>query len=73
MIPTRPYGRSGLKVSALGLGAGQLGDSRLSGIEAEALLLAAVDAGVALIDTAPSYGLSEQRIGQYLGARRVLK
>lgn len=70
MIPTRPYGRTGLTVSALGLGAGQLGDARLSEADAEALLLAAVDAGVTLMDTAPSYGLSEQRIGQYLGARR---
>ncbi len=70
MIPIRPYGRSGIGVSALGLGAGQLGDARLSEAQAEALLMTALDAGVSLIDTAPSYGLSEQRIGQYLGARR---
>ena len=70
MIPMRPYGHTGLAVSALGLGAGQLGDARLSEAQAQALLAAAVDAGVTLIDTAPSYGLSEQRIGQHLGARR---
>ena len=70
MIPTRLYGRSGLGVSALGLGAGQLGDARLSEAEAQSLLAAAVDGGVTLIDTAPSYGLSEQRIGRHLGARR---
>lgn len=70
MIAARPYGSSGLHVSALGLGAGQLGDARLSEGDAADLLAASLDAGVTLIDTAPSYGLSEQRIGRYLAARR---
>jgi aryl-alcohol dehydrogenase-like predicted oxidoreductase len=69
-IERRAYGRTGLVVSALGLGAGQLGDARLTEAEAEALLLGALDAGVSLLDTAPSYGLSEPRIGRILGARR---
>jgi aryl-alcohol dehydrogenase-like predicted oxidoreductase len=71
MIPTRAYGTTGLQLSALGLGAGQLGDERLSETDAEALLLGALDAGVTFIDTAPSYGVSEQRIGRFLGARRA--
>ena len=66
----RPLGRTGLSVSPVGLGAGALGDPALGEAEAEALLLGALDAGVALIDTAPSYGLSEERIGRILGARR---
>ena len=70
MIPARPYGSSGLQVSELGLGAGQLGDARLSEADAADLMAASVDAGVTLIDTAPSYGLSEQRIGRHLSARR---
>lgn len=70
MIATRPYGSSGLQLSALGLGAGQLGDARLSEDDAAHLLAASVDAGITLIDTAPSYGLSEQRIGRHLSARR---
>jgi aryl-alcohol dehydrogenase-like predicted oxidoreductase len=70
MIEKRPYGDTGMQVSALGLGAGQLGDERLSEAEAEALLLGALDAGVTLVDTAPSYGVSEPRIGRFLGARR---
>jgi aryl-alcohol dehydrogenase-like predicted oxidoreductase len=70
MIPTRAYGNTGLQLSALGLGAGQLGNANQSEGEAEALLLGALDAGINFIDTAPSYGLSEQRIGRYLGARR---
>ena len=70
MIEKRPYGDTGMQVSALGLGAGQLGDERLSEADAEALLKGALDAGVTLVDTAPSYGVSEPRIGRYLGARR---
>ncbi|MCX7041239.1 MAG: aldo/keto reductase [Gammaproteobacteria bacterium] len=70
MTPTRPYGSSGLQLSALGLGAGQLGDARLSEDDAAGLLAASLDAGVTLIDTAPSYGLSEQRIGRHLSTRR---
>ena len=70
MLEHRPYGRTGLNVSALGLGAAQLGNAQLSEPEAAALLAAAVDAGICLIDTAPSYGLSEQRIGRHLAPRR---
>lgn len=70
MIQQRPYGDTGLVVSALGLGAAQVGDPRLPESEAAALLAAAVDAGINLIDTAPSYGLSEQRIGRHLASRR---
>lgn len=70
MLEHRPYGRTGLNVSALGLGAAQVGDARLTETDAAALLAAAVDAGINLIDTAPSYGLSEQRIGRHLAGRR---
>ncbi len=37
---------------------------------AEQLLNAVLDAGINLIDTAPDYGVCEERIGRYLGARR---
>lgn len=66
----RIYGRTGLVVSTLGLGAGQLGDARLAEDQVAALIAAAIDGGITLIDTAPSYGLSEQRLGRHLGARR---
>jgi len=68
--PTRAYGDTGLQVPAVGLGAGHLGDPALDEREVERLLLGAVDAGVTLVDTAPSYGRSEERIGRVLGARR---
>ncbi len=70
MIPQRPYGRTGLCVSALGLGAGQIGDERLAEAAVAALLNQAVDAGITLIDTARAYGASEARIGRHLAHRR---
>ncbi|WP_374512926.1 aldo/keto reductase [Niveibacterium sp.] len=70
MIAQRPYGNSGISVSALGLGAGQIGDARLAEAAVGKLLNAAVDAGVTLIDSARGYGLSEERIGRHLAARR---
>lgn len=70
-IPARRFGATDLMVPALGLGAGQLGDPSLSEDMAGRLLHAAVDLGAALIDTARSYGLSEERIGRHLGPRRA--
>ena len=67
---TRTLGKSGLVASALGFGAGPLGDGRLSEHDADALVGAALDRGVTLFDTAPSYGTSEERLGRALGHRR---
>jgi aryl-alcohol dehydrogenase-like predicted oxidoreductase len=66
----RPFGSSGLTVSALGFGAGQIGGSDLTEGEAARILGAALDLGVTFFDTAPSYGLSEERIGRHLSHRR---
>jgi aryl-alcohol dehydrogenase-like predicted oxidoreductase len=66
----RPLGSTGLQVSALGFGAGPIGDAALSEDEAAKLLHGVLDAGITLIDTAPSYGLSEERIGRHLQGRR---
>lgn len=66
----RPLGRTGLEVPPLGYGAAAAGNPVLSEAEAEALLNGAVDAGATLIDTARSYGLSEERIGRHLSHRR---
>jgi aryl-alcohol dehydrogenase-like predicted oxidoreductase len=70
MIPKRPYGKSGLTVSILGLGAAQIGDASMDEAEVATLLNFAVDAGINLIDTARSYGQSEERIGHHLAWRR---
>ena len=70
MIEHREYGATGLRVSLVGLGAGQVGSDRLSEDEASALLNGALDAGVTLIDTARGYGQSEARIGRHVAHRR---
>lgn len=67
---TRPLGATGLAVSELGLGAGPLGGPELDDAAAERLVRGALDLGVTLIDTAPSYGRSEVRIGAALRGLR---
>ena len=69
-LENRALGVTGIAVSSIGLGAGQLGLASVEEAEAERLIHGAVDAGITLIDTARSYGLSEERIGRYLGGRR---
>lgn len=66
----RALGATGLTVSILGLGAGQLGDASLDEAAVGRLLHEAVDLGVTLFDTARGYGLSEERIGRHLARRR---
>jgi L-galactose dehydrogenase len=67
----RTLGRTDLRVSILGLGSG--GASRLgqrynfSTTDTERLVKRALDAGVNLIDTAPTYSHSESLLGQVLG------
>lgn len=67
---TRPLGDTGLRTSVLGFGAMQAGDPGLPERRAEQLLNGVLDLGIGLIDTARSYGLSEERIGRYLARRR---
>src|SRR5512140_625967 len=69
-MPLHAFGRTGLHVPVLGSGAMQLGDPRIDDAEAGRVLNAVVDAGATLIDTARSYGLSEERIGRHLAHRR---
>ena len=76
----RRVGRTGLEVTPVGFGAFKIG--RNVGIKYPAaydlpdetaagrLLNAVLDLGVNLIDTAPAYGLSEERIGQAIAHRR---
>ena len=66
----RDFGKTGLRVSALGFGAMHINDERSSEAEAGHLLNAVLDLGVNLIDTARGYGFSEERIGRHLAHRR---
>jgi aryl-alcohol dehydrogenase-like predicted oxidoreductase len=73
-MQTRPLGKTGERVSALGFGCmglvGWYGER--NDAEAAATLLAAVDGGVTHLDTAASYqvGENEKFVGATLGARR---
>jgi aryl-alcohol dehydrogenase-like predicted oxidoreductase len=69
-VELRPLGQTGLSVSVLGLGAGRIGEPAASDADVERLVAGALDAGVTLIDTARSYGLSEERLGRALAGRR---
>src|SRR5690606_11080396 len=76
----RPLGRSGMQISPLGLGTVKLG--RNQGVKypqgfalpddaaAARLLDTARELGVILIDTAPAYGSSEERLGALLAGER---
>src|SRR3954452_8924854 len=73
----RNLGRSGLRVSAVGLGCNNLGRPGTASESAEgtaALIGAALDSGVTLFDTADIYGgrfgLSEELLGAALSGRR---
>lgn len=70
MRELRPFGATGLAVPLLGLGAGPVGDGSLPERDAERLLNGALDLGLTFVDTAPGYGLSEDRIGRHLAHRR---
>jgi len=76
----RPLGNTGMQVSALGLGTVKLG--RQQGLKypraftvpdersARELLALARDLGINLLDTAPAYGNSEERLGALLAGQR---
>ncbi|MGA9777683.1 MAG: aldo/keto reductase [Limisphaerales bacterium] len=70
----RILGKTGLRVSVIGLGTWQFGGEwghEFSQAEVDAILDAAAECGINLIDTAECYGdhLSERLIGDYLARR----
>lgn len=80
MIDKRKLGNTDLNISALGLGTVKLG--RNQGVkypesfsipddtQAANLIALAKDLGINLIDTAPAYGNSEERLGKLLNGQR---
>lgn len=77
VLPLRAVGRSGLRVSAVGLGCnnfGRAGTATETLDGTRAVLDAAIDAGVTFLDTADMYGhefgLSETLMGEALQGRR---
>lgn len=78
-MQNRPLGNTGIMVSPIGLGLVKLGRNTAvkypdpfdlpTDEDAMRLLDAAAQLGVNLLDTAPAYGISEQRLGELLAAR----
>ncbi len=70
-MTSRRLGRSGLTVSAVGLGCNAFG-RRIDERQSAAVVHAALDAGITLFDTADAYGdgESERFLGAALGSRR---
>ena len=73
---TRKLGRTGLEVTQLGYGSMGLRGPRTWGVRvvddeaADRFLNLVLDTGINFIDTAPDYGVTEQRIGQFISHRR---
>ncbi|HEY8301260.1 MAG TPA: aldo/keto reductase [Jatrophihabitans sp.] len=65
----RRLGNSGLVVSVVGLGTNNFG-MKLDLEQSRAVVHAALDEGITLVDTADSYGASEERIGEILKGKR---
>lgn len=81
-LPQRPFAATGKNVSVLGLGTVKFGRNRgvkypggdgfalPQDAEISDILDLSLDLGINLLDTAPAYGLAEERLGAILGARR---
>jgi L-galactose dehydrogenase/L-glyceraldehyde 3-phosphate reductase len=71
----RTLGKTGLRVSALGFGCGNVGGLMVRGTPAdrERAVARAIELGINYFDTAPSYGngLSERHLGQALSALKA--
>ena len=69
----RILGNTGIEATVLGYGAMEIRQGAADGVteaDAEFVLNAVLDGGINFIDTAPDYGLSEERIGKYIAGRR---
>ena len=81
-LEKRPFAGTGKNVSVIGLGTVKFGRNKgvkypggdgfalPTDAEIQNLLDIALDSGINLLDTAPAYGTSEERLGKLLGARR---
>lgn len=80
MLPHRPLGKTGIEVSCLGLGTVKFGRTHNlrytekftlpDDAQLKQLLDVARECGMNLIDTAPAYGFSEERLGDLLKSSR---
>jgi len=79
-LPRRPLGTTGMEVSCLGLGTVKFGRNQSVKYPTQFdlpddrtvrnILALAQESGINLLDTAPAYGVSEQRLGQLMANRQ---
>jgi len=69
-LPMRVLGRTGAKVTILGLGTAPIGEARGDIDEAVRIFSEVIDRGVNYVDTARIYGIAEEALGQVLATRR---
>lgn len=67
----RTLGKTGIKLSALGLGTSEIGYERVTQRQINDLINAALDAGLNVVDTAACYGDAEEMIGRAVSHRRT--
>ncbi len=67
-VPTRPLGRTGERVSCIGMGGFHIGQAKLSDADSIQLIRQAIDRGITFLDNCWDYnnGLSEERMGNAL-------
>jgi aryl-alcohol dehydrogenase-like predicted oxidoreductase len=76
VLPKKQLGQTDLQVTQLGYGSMGLRGPKTWGVrvvndeDAERILNGVLDAGINFIDTAPDYGVSEERIGRFISSRR---
>lgn len=69
-LPTRVLGRTGARVTILGLGTAPIGEGPIETPEAARIFGEVMDRGVNYIDTAYIYGNAEEALGQLIPSRR---
>lgn len=69
-VEYRQFGRTDMKVSALGFGGAEIGFLEVDQATVDHLLNSALDAGLNVIDTAECYAGSEESIGRAVSHRR---
>jgi len=69
-IPQKVLGRTGVKVSILGLGTACMGEGPQDVKECASVFSEAIDRGITYVDTARIYGDAETALGQVLKTRR---
>jgi predicted aldo/keto reductase-like oxidoreductase len=69
-LPTRILGRTGAKVTILGLGTAPIGEGPVDTDEAERIFGEVLDRGVTYVDTARIYGNAEEALGRLVPRRR---